>query len=62
VSNTLDTHRYPGRHLRWAYLEDGGITRSRPEVTGFGETKPIATNDTDDGRAQNRRVELSVIP
>jgi len=44
------------------YLEDGGITRSRLEVTGFGETKPIATNDTDDGRAQNRRVELNVIP
>jgi outer membrane protein OmpA-like peptidoglycan-associated protein len=44
------------------YLEDGGIARGRLEVTGFGESKPVASNDTDDGRAQNRRVELQVLP
>jgi outer membrane protein OmpA-like peptidoglycan-associated protein len=43
------------------YLEDGGISRSRMEISGFGESRPVASNDTDDGRAQNRRVELNVI-
>jgi len=44
------------------YLATRGIARSRLQVNGFGESRPVASNDTDDGRAQNRRVELSVIP
>ena len=44
------------------YLAARGIARSRMEVDGFGESRPVASNDTADGRAQNRRVELSVIP
>jgi outer membrane protein OmpA-like peptidoglycan-associated protein len=43
------------------YLASGGISRSRMEIRGFGESKPVASNETDDGRAQNRRVELHVI-
>jgi len=43
------------------YLVAGGIDRSRLRVEGYGETQPVASNDTEDGRAQNRRVELSVI-
>lgn len=42
------------------YLVAGGISRSRIAVEGHGESRPVATNDTDDGRAQNRRVELRV--
>ncbi len=42
------------------YLADHGIARSRMTVAGFGESKPVASNDTADGRAQNRRVELHV--
>ncbi|MGB5601557.1 MAG: OmpA family protein [Gammaproteobacteria bacterium] len=43
------------------YLIGKGIAGNRMEVKGYGETKPIADNDTRDGRAENRRVELKVI-
>lgn len=35
-----------------------GITGQRIEVAAFGATRPVASNDTDAGRAQNRRVEV----
>ena len=31
------------------------------EVIGYGKRRPVASNDTDSGRAQNRRVELRVM-
>jgi outer membrane protein OmpA-like peptidoglycan-associated protein len=43
------------------YLVDHGIARRRLESEGFGESKPIDTNDTAAGRAKNRRVEFKVI-
>ncbi|MFN8628359.1 MAG: TonB-dependent receptor [Candidatus Binatia bacterium] len=42
------------------YLVDHGIAASRIAAEGLGEAKPVASNDTADGRAQNRRVELHV--
>jgi outer membrane protein OmpA-like peptidoglycan-associated protein len=42
------------------YLVAGGVAASRIQVEGFGESRPVATNDTADGRAQNRRVELRI--
>jgi outer membrane protein OmpA-like peptidoglycan-associated protein len=44
------------------YLVHGGIAPSRIQVEGFGASRPVASNATDDGRAQNRRVELRVRP
>jgi outer membrane protein OmpA-like peptidoglycan-associated protein len=41
-----------------AYLTGAGIAGSRLSSAGFGASKPVATNDTALGRAQNRRVEL----
>ena len=41
-----------------AYLTGKGVSASRLRSVGYGETTPIATNDTSAGRAQNRRVEL----
>lgn len=43
------------------YLVDHGIAGSRLESEGYGEGKPIDTNDTAEGRAKNRRVEFKVI-
>ena len=42
------------------YLESNGISRTRMVVRGFGETRPIATNATDEGRASNRRVDIRI--
>jgi outer membrane protein OmpA-like peptidoglycan-associated protein len=43
------------------YLVENGIAIDRLRSTGFGETKPIATNKTATGKALNRRVEISLI-
>ena len=42
------------------YLIKHGIPAKRIRVEAFGESKPVASNDTADGRAQNRRVELNL--
>jgi outer membrane protein OmpA-like peptidoglycan-associated protein len=42
------------------YLEDQGVGGSRITARGYGESMPVASNDTEDGRAENRRVELSI--
>lgn len=44
-----------------AWLVDEGIESTRLETKGYGETRPIATNETDEGRAQNRRVEFKLV-
>lgn len=46
----------------YRYLVNRGIAPERLRVEGFGEARPVASNDTDSGRAQNRRVELRVMP
>jgi outer membrane protein OmpA-like peptidoglycan-associated protein len=43
-----------------AYLKSNGISNSRITVKPFGESAPIATNETDEGRAQNRRVNFLI--
>jgi OmpA-OmpF porin, OOP family len=43
------------------YFISKGIEPDRVASKGFGETKPIATNDTDEGRQQNRRVEFLIV-
>jgi outer membrane protein OmpA-like peptidoglycan-associated protein len=43
------------------YLEEVGVARDRMTVAWFGESQPIASNDTAEGRALNRRVEIDLI-
>lgn len=43
-----------------AYLVSKGIANSRFTTTGMGEADPIATNETADGKSQNRRVEFAI--
>jgi len=40
------------------YLESKGVNGSRMTTVGYGEKNPVASNDTEEGRAQNRRVEV----
>jgi outer membrane protein OmpA-like peptidoglycan-associated protein len=43
------------------YLVQKGIDAKRMEASGYGSDKPVASNDTDDGKSKNRRVELKKI-
>ncbi|MDC6385313.1 OmpA family protein [Flagellimonas taeanensis] len=44
-----------------SFLIDKGISSSRLTAIGYGEAKPIATNNTAAGRKQNRRVEINLV-
>jgi outer membrane protein OmpA-like peptidoglycan-associated protein len=43
-----------------AFLTSQGIAADKLSVVGYGESQPVADNNTDEGRAENRRVELHV--
>lgn len=43
-------------------LSNQGVDHRRFAVTGFGETRPIASNATEEGRSENRRVEIQLSP
>jgi outer membrane protein OmpA-like peptidoglycan-associated protein len=44
------------------YLSSRGVARARMGIRGYGESAPIASNATAEGKAQNRRVEIKVVP
>jgi outer membrane protein OmpA-like peptidoglycan-associated protein len=43
------------------YILSKGIAPSRIQSKGYGETKPVVPNDTDDNRQLNRRVEFKIL-
>lgn len=45
-----------------SYLSACGVAQARMGIRGYGEAQPIASNETEAGRAQNRRVEIKVVP
>jgi len=44
------------------YLSSAGVDSGRLKALGFGEQFPVASNDTDEGREKNRRVEIEIVP
>ncbi|WP_445620338.1 OmpA/MotB family protein [Kushneria sp. Sum13] len=69
-SRTISNDRFPsnwelsvGRATAvLRYLSRGGVKASQLRAIGYGPTRPLAGNDTETGRAQNRRVELVLSP
>lgn len=43
-------------------IDDQGISPVRLSATGYGEYRPVASNDSKEGRQQNRRVEIVILP
>ncbi|UJR84320.1 OmpA family protein [Sandaracinus amylolyticus] len=67
ISGHTDNLGDPRRNLRLSeqraqavrdYLVQHGIDASRVEAVGVGDAQPVAPNDTEEGRAQNRRIEV----
>jgi outer membrane protein OmpA-like peptidoglycan-associated protein len=44
------------------YLGTQGVDARRVSAVGFGPSQPVASNATEAGRAQNRRVEIQIAP
>ena len=60
-SATLNTRLSQGRaESVMKALVDRGVDKARLSAKGFGPTRPIASNDTPEGREANRRVEISI--
>lgn len=45
-----------------SFLSSRGVMQQRMIIVGAGESRPIASNNTEAGRAQNRRVEITLVP
>jgi outer membrane protein OmpA-like peptidoglycan-associated protein len=69
ISAHADTAGTPQGNMKWSerrakavtnYFLSKGIAAERISYKGFGDTRPIATNKTEAGRAKNRRVEMKV--
>ena len=43
------------------YLVNQGVNQNLISAQGFGESNPVASNDTPEGRAQNRRIEVTLV-
>ena len=48
------------KNVRQVLIDKFGINGSRMTAVGYGEENPLASNDTEEGRQQNRRVEVTV--
>jgi chemotaxis protein MotB len=44
------------------FLSENGMDANRIGAAGYADTQPVASNDADEGRAQNRRIEIVLMP
>jgi chemotaxis protein MotB len=44
------------------FIQQGGVSRESLEAVGFADTRPVASNDTEAGRTENRRIEIVLYP
>ena len=44
------------------FIEKGGVDRENLEAVGYADTRPVADNETDEGRTANRRIEIALFP
>jgi chemotaxis protein MotB len=44
------------------FIEKGGVNRENFEAVGYADTRPVAANETDAGRTENRRIEIVLFP
>ncbi len=44
------------------FVDEGGVTPDRLSAVGYGEYRPVASNETADGKKRNRRVEIVILP
>ncbi|HEY1022181.1 MAG TPA: OmpA family protein [Flavisolibacter sp.] len=58
-TKNLDLSRRRAVAVKQALAKDFGVEESRMQTNGFGESKPLSSNTTKEGKAQNRRVEFS---
>ena len=66
----IKSRRFPSNwHLSTAravtvteFLAENGVDRTRLSAAGYAETQPVSSNDTPEGRAQNRRIEIVLMP
>jgi len=43
-------------------IEDGGVDRANLLAVGYAENRPVASNDSEEGRTANRRIEIVLYP
>ena len=60
-ANNLTLSNNRAKSVREALVNKFGVSKDMLQEKGYGETKPKSTNDTEDGKFQNRRIEYSVL-
>jgi chemotaxis protein MotB len=66
----IKSRRFPSNWELWTaravtvarFLADKGVPPTRLSAAGYAESQPVASNDTPEGRAQNRRIEIVLMP